>query len=71
MCQKGIEWDDPLPTELKQRWKGWMNDLENLKLIQIPQCFKPVIFDKVLRVELHYFTDASSVGYGQCPTSDQ
>lgn len=66
MCQKGIGWDDTLPTELKLRWESWMKDLENLKMIQIPRCFKPTNFGEVLRVELHHFSDASSHGYGQC-----
>lgn len=56
----------PLPSELKPKWESWINDLRNLDKIQIPRCFTPENFGKVLRVELHHFSDASSQGYGQC-----
>ncbi|KAA8592103.1 hypothetical protein FQN60_017558, partial [Etheostoma spectabile] len=66
MCQKGIGWDEPLPEELKSRWESWLNDIRNLEKIQIPRCFAPENFGKILKVELHHFSDASSQGYGQC-----
>ena len=66
MCQRGISWDEPLPSELKPRWESWLNDLRNLGKIQIPRCFTPENFGKILKVELHHFSDASTQGYGQC-----
>ncbi|XP_048041384.1 uncharacterized protein LOC125265300 [Megalobrama amblycephala] len=66
MCHKGIGWDEPLPSELRPRWENWLNDLPNLGKIQIPRCFTPPNFGKILRTELHHFSDASSQGYGQC-----
>ncbi|KAJ8364861.1 hypothetical protein SKAU_G00136920 [Synaphobranchus kaupii] len=66
MCQKGVGWDEPLPVELKPRWGSWVDDLENLQKIQIPRCFSPGNLGKILRTELHHFSDASSQGYGQC-----
>lgn len=46
MCQRGISWDEPLPSELKPRWESWVNDLTNLEKIQIPRCFTPDNFGK-------------------------
>ncbi|KAL0153126.1 hypothetical protein M9458_051582, partial [Cirrhinus mrigala] len=66
MCRKGIGWDEPLPTELRPRWESWLNDFPNLRKIQIPRCFTPPNIGKILRTELHHFSDASSKGYGQC-----
>lgn len=66
ICQRGFDWDDPLPAELRLRWEGWLHDLQNLKLIQIPRCFKPANFGEAQSVELHHFSDVSSQGYGQC-----
>ena len=37
-----------------------------LERISISQCFKPDNFDRVIRTELHHFSDASTEGYGQC-----
>ncbi|KAL0154219.1 hypothetical protein M9458_050473 [Cirrhinus mrigala] len=66
MCRKGIGWDEPLPTELRPRSESWLNDFPNLRKIQIPRCFTPPNIGKILRTELHHFSDASSKGYGQC-----
>lgn len=32
----------------------------------IPRCYHPRGFGKIVRVELHHFSDASNVGYGAC-----
>ncbi|XP_067301419.1 uncharacterized protein [Pseudorasbora parva] len=66
MCHKGIGWDEPLPIELRPRWESWLKDLSNLGKIRIPRCFVPPNFGKILKTELHHFSDASSQGYGQC-----
>lgn len=66
MCHKGISWDEPLPIEMRPRWESWLEDLSKLDKIQIPRCFTPSNFGKILRTELHHFSDASNKGYGQC-----
>ncbi len=33
MCQRGIEWDDPLPKELMSQWISWLNESA-----QFPDC---------------------------------
>ena len=37
-----------------------------LESISIPRCFKPDNFNRVIRTELHHFSDASMESYGQC-----
>ncbi|XP_058481739.1 uncharacterized protein LOC131457006 [Solea solea] len=66
MCRHGTSWDDPLPSELQPVWERWKNDLANLEEITIPRCYVPVGFGKVIKKELHHFSDASTYGYGQC-----
>ncbi|KAG7453482.1 hypothetical protein JOB18_018614 [Solea senegalensis] len=66
MCRHGTSWDDPLPSELQPVWERWKNDLANLEEITIPRCYVPVGFGKVMKKELHHFSDASTYGYGQC-----
>ena len=34
--------------------------------MRVARCFKPYDFGKVATVQLHHFSDASTVGYGQC-----
>ena len=37
-----------------------------LQHISIPRCYKPEDFGHVTKTELHNFSDASTLGYGQC-----
>ena len=38
----------------------------HLQGLSIPRCYHPHDFGTIKGVELHHFSDASSVGYGQC-----
>lgn len=66
MCRRGTGWDDPLTDELRLQWEQWRSDLVHLDNVTIPRTYSPVGFGKVLRAELHHFSDASTKGYGQC-----
>lgn len=66
MCQRGIEWDDPLPAELMSQWNTWLNELKSLHKLHITRCFSPKHLGTVQRIKLHHFSDVSSHGYGQC-----
>nr|XP_054775363.1 uncharacterized protein LOC129283739 [Lytechinus pictus] len=67
LCEKGgAEWDDPLSADLQARWERWKNDIVKVESLSINRCFKPNNFGAIQRVELHHFSDASSIGYGQC-----
>ncbi|XP_064629229.1 uncharacterized protein LOC135488521 [Lineus longissimus] len=47
-------------------WERWRQELMILAGLEIPRCYKPDNFGEVKKVELHHFSDASLVGYGQC-----
>ena len=66
LCRQDLNWDDPIPDETKAKWQRWRTELMQLESISIPQCFKPDNFDRVIRTELHHFSDASMEGYRQC-----
>jgi hypothetical protein len=57
-----LDWDDPIPAELQERWVQFLTDLAVLKNISIPR----EIFDcyELTSIELHGFSDASLQGYG-------
>ena len=38
-----IGWDDPLPTELREKWEMWRNDLKFISQVKIPRCFDTLI----------------------------
>ena len=64
LCRKRLEWDDPFPTEEKERWLKWLKDLPMLGLFSVDRCFKPQNFGKTMSLQLHHFSDASQQGYG-------
>ena len=66
MCKENVNWDDPLPNHLKPKWEKWLQELEHLNTVSIPRCFIETGFGNFFRRELHYFSDASINGYGQC-----
>ena len=66
MCKSGINWDEPLPDELRPGWERWHSDCANLRDVRLPRCYKPKDFGKVISAELHHFSDTSMNGYGQC-----
>jgi hypothetical protein len=43
-----------------------MDDLKQLDSLKTKRCLKPENFKDIVFTELHHFSDASTVGYGQC-----
>ena len=61
-----LDWDEQLPPAVVVRWEEWRSDLHNLESLTVPRCYKPKDFGEVKEVQLHHFSDASQIGYGQC-----
>jgi len=66
LCRQNIDWDEPISDHLRPKWEQWRKELRYLEDLKIPRCYKPDDFGKLQHVELHHFSDASQVGYGQC-----
>ena len=66
ICDKGVNWDEPLPEDVRPRWERWKRDLLRLNELRIPRCFEPKTLNGKKTYELHSFADASMSGYGQC-----
>lgn len=58
----GLQWDDPLPSNMLKQWKAWWMDFEKVKTFSIPRCYSPLL-SSAEEVQLHVFVDASSVAY--------
>lgn len=63
MCHQGVGWDDALPEMLKPWRESWRHDFANLEKINIARCYIPTNFGKVVKTELHHFSDASTSGF--------
>lgn len=58
-----LDWDEPAPSDIKQIWLRFVEDLSLLNNIRVPRY---VMCNTYKRVELHIFTDASQAAYGAC-----
>ncbi|KAK3719743.1 hypothetical protein QZH41_001947 [Actinostola sp. cb2023] len=66
LCKEGLDWDEPIPDDLRSEWEMWRSELPHLEQMKIQRCFEPHDFKDRKTVELHHFADASTEGYGQC-----
>ena len=57
-----IDWDDPVPREIKDIWIQWRSELQALSNKDIPRYF-PKEF-KVNTIQIHGFSDTSEDAYG-------
>ena len=60
-----LSWDEMVPSDLLTKWKTWISALHHLSDVRISRCIKPSVFDDSA-LELHHFSDASTLAYGSC-----
>lgn len=60
MWTKGLQWDDPLPSELSSSWESFSQQLQLLEGISIPRHVDTIACTDL---QLHGFSDASEAGY--------
>ncbi|KAK3724592.1 hypothetical protein QZH41_006356 [Actinostola sp. cb2023] len=65
LCRQNIDWDEPVPDDIAQRWEKWRAELPLLEKVKIPRCVKPQGFGTPVKTEIHSFSDASDNGLGQ------
>ena len=65
-CQSNLGWDQNISEipGLEQGWDCWFGSLPKLEQVEVIRCILPD--NNTKRVELHTFSDASTVGYGAC-----
>jgi hypothetical protein len=66
LCSSHKDWDDEISDDERVLWEQWRRNLPLLEKIEVQRCFKPPDFGLVTSEELHHFSDASQIGYGQC-----
>ena len=60
-------WDESVSIEERQQWEKWRSELSFLDNIEIERSFHPRSFrGNIVDSTLHHFSDASTIGYGQC-----
>ncbi|XP_060836320.1 uncharacterized protein LOC132918983 [Rhopalosiphum padi] len=64
LWQIKIDWDQPIPEHIKEKWLRFYKQFEELRSLSIPRKCKP--FKSDYNVEVHGFCDASEEAYGAC-----
>ena len=65
LCRTKLSWDEEIGEEYRVRWENWKSQLPTLERFSMERCLKPANFGTVISRQLHNFSDASSMGYGQ------
>ena len=60
---RGLDWDQPLDSDIENSWEIWKKELPTVDQIRVPRCLLRNLCS-VDKVELHGFGDASERGYG-------
>ena len=66
MWSENYDSDKGVSDGIKKRWETGKHDVQKLDQFSVQRCIKPKDFGEVTSVELHHFSDASSVCYGVC-----
>ena len=56
-------WDDPVTEDLAMQWVRWRDNLVELEKLNVQRCYKKNL-DNITESTLHYYSDASNIGYG-------
>ena len=52
----GVDWDEPITEEVKNLWRKWRNELEQIGKLAVPRTYG---LGGESRYQLHAFCDAS------------
>lgn len=65
LWDKKREWDDPeLPTDLRNAWLTWEDELPQLSCVTLPRCYTTNVDPLISSRTVHTFCDASERAYG-------
>lgn len=57
-----VDWDDPVPADIQERWSRWRAELKQLATLHIPRCYYPKEA-QIRSLQVHGFSDASERAY--------
>ena len=63
LCKQKANWDEPLPTRIKEDWSSWCNELLRIEHVKIPRCYTHEDQQDPVSYQLHGFCDSSLFGY--------
>lgn len=58
-----LDWDDPVPCEIRAAWMDFVSSLNSLSTVEVP---RHCLLELPSHIEIHCFSDASLSAYGAC-----
>lgn len=58
-----IDWDMPVPEDIKKAWKTFIDNFKYFEMLKLP---RQVLCNNPKSIEMHAFCDASQRAYGAC-----
>ncbi|XP_069114405.1 uncharacterized protein [Argopecten irradians] len=58
------DWDKPLPDDLQEEWKHWVESLQELNTLTVPRTYSPIPIYNAAYRDIHVFSDASEKAIG-------
>ncbi|XP_050059728.1 uncharacterized protein LOC126551013 [Aphis gossypii] len=66
LWQLQCDWDNPVPIEVKNEWKNYLNSLHYLRELEVPLVPRYLGTEIDYEIQIHGFADASLLAYGAC-----
>ena len=63
LCSENYDWDDESNEGKTQKWNVWLNELVEVKFIEIDRCLYKNPSDDILEYQLHGFAAPSNKAY--------
>ena len=63
-CAFRLGWDEPIPKLEAELFAEWRKSLPLLERLKISRCYKSKQLGKIVKIQLHFFSDASAEAYG-------
>ena len=63
ICARNLDWYSPLPCDLENKWRRWLQSLCQARYVMISRCLYAEVQEEVQSCCLHGFGDASKRAY--------
>ena len=58
LCKEKFNWDAQLPELSRRRWNRWLQDLQEVHRVLVPQCIYAGLVEEITSYAIHGFGDA-------------
>ena len=64
LWEQKVDWDEPVPIQIRDTWFQWRSELPMLSEVHVPRCyFSKHTSTNSMEIQIHGFSDASEAAY--------